>query len=287
MLWFILSLFGALSQSTRDLFSKQFLQNSNEYVVAFSRSFFSSLCLLPLLFFIEMPNLDNIFWLTILFSASLFSVSSILYMRALKISPLSLTIPMLAFTPLFLLITSPLILGEFPSFFGLTGILLIVFGTYVLGIKEASRSYLAPFRALVKEKGPLIMLFVAIIFSIVSSLIKLGIEHSNPLFFPIIFNVFTSGLLFPAMLTKSKKSIKRICVNVKVLFAIGLFSALMSISVQNAMKLAIVPYVISVKRTNIIFSTLYGYFFLKEKCITERLVGALIMVSGVLLISLF
>ena len=287
MLWFILSLFGALSQSTRDLFSKQFLQNSNEYVVAFSRSFFSSLCLLPLLFFIEMPNLDNIFWLTILFSASLFSVSSILYMRALKISPLSLTIPMLAFTPLFLLITSPLILGEFPSFFGLTGILMIVLGTYILGIKEASRSYFAPFRALVKEKGPLIMFFVAIIFSIVSSLIKLGIEHSSPLFFPIMFNVFTSGLLFPPMLTKSKKSIKRICVNVKVLFAIGLFSALMSISVQNAMKLAIVPYVISVKRTNIIFSMLFGYFFFKEKRIMERLIGALVMVLGVLLISLY
>lgn len=287
MLWLILSLFSALSQSTSDFFGKKCLQNLDEYVVASLRSFFSSLCLLPLLFFMEIPNLDNIFWLTTLFTGGLFSVAFILYMRAIKNSPLSLTVPMLAFTPLFLLITSPLILGEFPSFFGLTGILLIVSGTYILSIKDVSESYFAPFKALVKEKGPLAMLVVAIIFSITANLVKIGIQHSNPLFFPIVSNAFTSVFLFPTILTKSKKSAKMIRVNLKVLFTVGLFHALMFISLSKAMELAIVPYVISVKRTTIIFSILYGYLFFKEKRVMERLIGASVMVLGVLLISLF
>ena len=140
---------------------------------------------------------------------------------------------------------------------------------------------------LAKEKGPRTMLFVAFIFSIVLSLIKLGTEYSNPFFFTMMFDTFTCGLLFPVMLTKSKKSLKRIRVNLKVLFTIDLFGALMCIFVQKAMGLAIVPYVISVKRMNIIFSMLFGYSFFKERRIMERLIGALVMVFGVLLTSLF
>lgn len=84
----------------------------------------------------------------------------------------------------------------------------------------------------------------------------------------------------------SEKSIKRIRINLKVLITIGLCHALIDIFVLKAMELTIDPYVISVKRVSIIFSTLYGYFFFKEKRITERLTGALVMVLGVLLISL-
>lgn len=286
MLWLILSLLSALSQSTRDLFSKKGLQNLNEYAVAFSCSFFSSLFLLPLLFFIEIPNVDTAFWLMILFNGSLTLISSILYMRAIKISSLSLTVPMLAFTPSLLLLTSALMLGELPSFSGLIGILMIVSGTYVLSIKDVSKSYFAPFKALVKQKGPLLMLFVAIIYSISANFVKIGIQHSNALFFPIMSHAFTSSLLFPMMLMKSKKSMKGIRVNLKVLSTIGLFNALMAIFVMKALELALVPYVISVKRMSIFFSTLYGLFFFKERRVMERLTGALIMILGVLLISL-
>jgi len=194
---------------------------------------------------------------------------------------------MLAFTPVFLLITSPLMLGELPSFSGLTGVLLIVFGTYFLGIRNVSESYLAPFKALVKEKGSLIMLFVAFIFSIGANFVKIGIQHSNSLFFLIVYNAFISGLLLLVILPKSKKSARGIGINSKVLFTAGLFNALMNLFVMKAMELAIVPYVISVKRTTILFSMLYGRFFFKEKRVLERLTGCLVMLLGVLLISLF
>jgi drug/metabolite transporter (DMT)-like permease len=38
--------------------------------------------------------------------------------------------------------------GEFPTFFGLIGILLIVVGSYVLNINQKHKSYFAPFCAL-------------------------------------------------------------------------------------------------------------------------------------------
>lgn len=208
-------------------------------------------------------------------------------MKAIKISPISLTVPMLAFTPLFLLITSPLILGELPNFLGLTGILLVVSGTYTLSIKDVSKGYFAPFKTLLRNKGSLLMLFVAIIYSITANVAVIGIQHSDPIFFPIMSNAFTSGLLFPVMLMRLGKSLKGIRMNLRDLFLTGLFSALTSIFFGKAIELATVLYVASVKRTSIFFSILYGYFFFKEKRIMERLLGALIMVLGILVMSLF
>ncbi len=152
MLWFILSLLTAISESTKDMFSKRGLQKIDEYVVAWSLRFFALPFLLPLLFFISTAH-DIVFWYAVLVGGALNTITSVLYMKAIKISPLSITVPMLTFTPLFMLITSPIILGEFPSIFGMIGILLIVLGSYMLNISDWHKGILAPFKSLVKEKA--------------------------------------------------------------------------------------------------------------------------------------
>ena len=55
-----------------------------------------------------------------------------LYFRALQISPLSLCIPFLAFTPVFLIPTGFVLLGEAPSPLKLLGVVLIVVGSMVM-----------------------------------------------------------------------------------------------------------------------------------------------------------
>jgi len=285
MIWFILSLLSAISQSGRDLFSKRSLQSLNQYTIAFAHWFFSLPFLSVTLFFVEIPSTDMIFWLVVLVSSGSIAVASILYIKAIETSPLSLTVPMLAFTPLFLLITSPLILGEFPSLLGLAGIFLIVFGAYVLSIKDVRMGHLGPFKALAREKGSRLMLLVAIIYSIHANLAKVGIQHSNPLFFSTVRNVFASCWLLPLILPRWRNTLKEIRISSKALLAIGWFNALMFIFVSLAMELAIVPYVISVKRMTIFFSTLFGYFFFHENRIVERLIGAFTMVLGVTLMS--
>jgi len=255
--------------------------------MAFSGPFFSLFFVVPLLFFVEIPPLDFVFWQIFLINGIIVSLAFILYMRAIKISPLSITIPMLAFSPLFLLVTSPLILGEFPSLFGLMGILLIVLGTYVLSIKDARKGFLEPFKALFKEKGALLMLISAFLFSLGSNFSKIAVQHSSPIVYAVMHAILLSCLLFPVSLIKSDKSLANIKANLTKLFAIGLFHALIVISALIAMEMVIVPYLISVRRTAIIFSTLYGYFFFNEKRIIERLSGAVIMMFGILIISFF
>ena len=76
-----------------------------------------------------------------------------LYFRALQISPLSLCIPFLAFTPVFLIPTGFVLLGEVPSPLKLFGVVLIVVGSLVMHRRLFAEGWLAPVKAVIREKG--------------------------------------------------------------------------------------------------------------------------------------
>lgn len=54
-----------------------------------------------------------------------------------------------------------------------------------------------------------------------------------------------------------------------------------------AVSMTLVAYAIAIKRTSILFTVLWGALLFKEKNFKERLIGAAIMLAGVLLITLF
>lgn len=62
-----------------------------------------------------------IYW-ALLAGGSLNAVCLLLYTRAIRMSELSVTIPMITFTPMFLLLNSPVIVAEYPSKTGVFGL---------------------------------------------------------------------------------------------------------------------------------------------------------------------
>jgi uncharacterized membrane protein len=68
------------------------------------------------------------------------------------------------------------------------------------------------------------------------------------------------------------------------LSSIGVTFALMIIFHMLAMSLVNVAYMISIKRTSLLFSILYGHLLFKEEKITEKVLGAIIMLFGFVLI---
>jgi uncharacterized membrane protein len=286
MIWLVFAFLAALFESMKNFFSKKSLKDIDEYVAAWSLNFFALPFLVPLLFFIKIPSLGIQFFMAFLIAGFTGVTSAILYMKAIKHSDLSITVPIVAFTPLFLLITSPLIVHEFPSAFGLLGVILIVIGSYVLNIKEKRKGYLKPFKALFKEKGPKLMLIVAFLWAIGTNYDKICVQNSSSIFYVIVSILFDSLALSIIMLYKSRKNLQQIRESIKSLIPIGFSWALTMIFQMAAINIAFVSYVISVKRLNVIFSVLIGYFVFKEKGIKERLAGAIIMVLGVILIAL-
>jgi len=55
---------------------------------------------------------------------------------------------------------------------------------------------------------------------------------------------------------------------------------------MNAINLALVAYVIAIKRTSVIMSVIFGWLIFKEKGIKERAAGSIIMLLGVFIILL-
>lgn len=68
---------------------------------------------------------------------------------------------------------------------------------------------------------------------------------------------------------------------------IGMLMAIMMTTHLKAVNLVEVSYMISVKRLSILFGVIYGVTIFKESNIKERLLGASIMVSGIIIISIF
>jgi drug/metabolite transporter (DMT)-like permease len=142
--------------------------------------------------------------------------------------------------------------------------------------------------AIFREPGSRLMLMVSFIYAFTSTIGKLAIIHSNPYIFGITYNVALAILLTlflpaAAIAEPGKKLLRRPLIGLILgaLVATTIFSHMLAISMTN------VAYMISLKRTSLLFGVLYGALWFKEKNIAERLTGAIIMITGVFLIGLF
>jgi drug/metabolite transporter (DMT)-like permease len=284
-MWLILSFFTAFCNSAQDIISKHLSKRVSPYVTAWAASFFS-LPFLAIFFIWERPPLIGPdFWPALLITGTMLSVAIVFFFKAIEASDLSLSIPILSFTPMFLLVTSPLIVGEFPRPWGIVGMVLIVFGCYALFYHPEQENILAPFKRLMKARGSRYMLLVAILYSIGGNIDKIGVRNSSPLMWSISLNAFVSVLLGIMMSVKVKDVEKQVRVNWLLLAAMGFFLAIMMMFQMNALKLAIVPYVIAIKRTSVILTSLWGVWFLKERAGWERALAVALMIMGVFVIS--
>src|SRR6056297_4107074 len=196
----------ALFESLKDLSGKFGLGQLNEFFISWSMSALALPILLPILLYLGIPELNATFWKAIMVGGVLNAVSLVLYMRAIRVSDLSVTIPMITFTPLFLLITSPFMVGEYPSTIGVFGVLLIVGGSYLLNIQSRGQGVLEPFKRLLVDPGPRLMLLVAFIWSFTSNIDKIGVQNSSPIFWSVAMTCFLTVALFPLMLRFSDHS---------------------------------------------------------------------------------
>jgi drug/metabolite transporter (DMT)-like permease len=288
-LWVLLALISALLLATSDALSKKALVAHDEYVIAWLRLLLSLPLLLACLPFVEVPRLDKEFYTAFLTALPLEVAALILYTKALKTSPLSLTLPFLSLTPVFLIIIPFILLGEKISLAGAAGVLCIAAGGYTLNIGKFRESVWAPFIAIRKEKGALYMIIVALIYSFTSVLGKSAIGHSSALFFAITYYIVLFLVFTPVALYKSGREMRRVLSSgaVRAMVLPGILDAVMNITHMTAMGLTKVAYMISVKRLSLLIGVYFGYLFFKETGIRERLLGTALMLTGFVLIVVF
>jgi uncharacterized membrane protein len=130
-------------------------------------------------------------------------VANLLFLEAVRLSPLSLTVPFLALTPVFTAAIAVPMLGEVPSTLQVGGILLVVVGAMRLNLaRGATGTPAALWQAFRSERGSVLMALVALLWSVASPLDKLAMEHANVPLHGLVLNAGVGVGVLAVMLAR-------------------------------------------------------------------------------------
>jgi drug/metabolite transporter (DMT)-like permease len=301
MHWFALSLICAFSLASADAATKAWLQGYSARELALVRFSVTAVLLLPLL--TGLPDLSRLpaalwGWMLLLWPLEISAM--LLYMAAIRDHPLSLTLPYLAFTPVFVLGIAHLLLGEQVSMLGALGVVLVVIGAWMLNVQHARRddwrSWIRPLSAILWDSGSRMMLAVAVIFALTSTLGKLVLQYIPPQQFGA-FYCLTLGLLMPLVFALPRfrggtpqdpgpawRGIARLFRRPRAVLAVAALNAVMIYTHFIALQQVEVAYMIAVKRTSLLFGILYGALLFHEVGLRTRLPAGALMLAGVMTI---
>ncbi len=287
--WLALALVCAFSLASADAATKRWLADYRPSQGVMVRFGYAALFLLPLALWRPLPPVEPAFWGWVAALVPLELVAMWLYVRAISESPLSLTVPYLAFTPVFVVGTGYLILGETVSPLGFTGILLVVAGAWLLNAEHARGGgpwfWVRPFRAILRERGSRHMLLVAVIYAATAAMGKQAMGYASPESFgPFYFSLL--GVVAVAALVATRRAPATLLTRRPgPHLLVGALMALMVVTHFEALARVETAYMIAVKRTSLLFGIVYGYLWFGEQRLGEKLAAGGVMVAGVVLIG--
>lgn len=236
------------------------------------------------------PEIPVDYWWYAAGTIALNVAANFLFLRAVQVSPISLTIPYLAFTPVFSAFTAMMTFGEIPTPMGWAGIIIVCVGAFGLNPGNKERGPLAPLFALWDERGSFYMLLVSVLWSFTPVVDKMGSGLTNETFqtFAIAAGV---ALVFIVLRTVKDRGPSELVGELRagaMLFLLGgslnVTAMVLQLASYNFTEIA---YVETIKRAiGVIASIAAGYFLFQEGDVARRLMGAAVMVVGVAFIML-
>jgi drug/metabolite transporter (DMT)-like permease len=259
------------------------------YTSAFS--FVIAFVSLPLLFFIDDKSISATN-LGIIYISSLISVvASLTAAKCIKQLDISESAPLFALSPLLVTFLSIIFLGESINPLQIIGILISVFGVFVL-------EYHTHHDELAEEKknrtGAYIILLISLIFfsfSVVMDRYVIYNRNINPLYalliiqFFILFNIAVYDALF-------NKSTNTKLINPKLFLRVSFWTNVVCIIAHRVVHVQAVQLIgasvlNAVKQVSVFFTTIIGGNIFQEKHILQKLVGCACIISGILLVIIY
>jgi uncharacterized membrane protein len=208
-----------------------------------------------------------------------------LLFAGIRSSPLSISVPYLSLTPVFILLTGPVIVGEVIGPAGAAAVLSVAAGSWMVQSRTGD-TFTAPLRRIFHERGPRNVLGVALIFSVSAVVDKVALIHSDLLTFLFATAWCRTALLLPVFINAGKKTPISPSAVVKAGVKVGLLFAAEGFAHMSAIALGPVAYVVAVKRTSILFSVLLGFYAFGERKNARLVAGIILMVGGAIVLSL-
>ena len=270
-----------------DFIRKQSLKYFNENEVLTVVILSQTILFSVLLLFSDFTIDSNYYYIYYIPLITLGLLAFYLFLKVLKNSEISLTIPLLSFTPLFSSLYAFFILNETLSHMNYIGILIIVLGSLLLYSKTFSlKDIFASPIALYKNHNAKLMLLVALIWSLTPVLDKKCLQYTD-VYLHGYFQSIGWIIIIPYFFLNKKISLSNLTNrNTKHLIAgIAIIGSVVSLTQLIALTYNMVPILESFKRSiGIILSLVFGYYFFKEKVNFKKTISVIIMVSGLYLL---
>jgi len=284
MLWLFLTLASALSMALQDVFSKKIANSTGTLLIAGLRGAAAVPFLLFCVPFVTIPPLSAEFWVVtgVLVPLDIFAL--VLYMKAIRISPLNVTLPFLSLTPIVMILTGYLFLDETLGPAQIGGIVLIAAGAYLINIHTVKEGILKPILSISKEKGSLLMIAVSLIYGVTGTLGKKAVVLSDPLFFSVSYTTILSVVMIPMLFflgPSGKVSAGRIRRSWGIVVLLGLVGAVNYVTHFLAITMVEAASMVAVKRTSLLFGVVFGRLLFDEPHFKARFVGAVLITAGV------
>ncbi|MBN1376750.1 EamA family transporter [Candidatus Woesearchaeota archaeon] len=288
MLWLIYALLTAVLVSFSTLMEKKVL--FKEHAMEFSAvlALFNMILALPFFLFVDFSKI-TLRPLVYMFLASIMAaVAFLLIIKAMRHMEVSSVSPLVIMGPGLTAVLAFIFLGESLSVFEILGIGLLLFGAYILETKDR-KHLLEPFKIIKESKYIHFILISILLYSITSLISRVVLAHYNltPETYIAIIHIFLA-INFFIMLAFFHDGIKGIKHGMKNAWLPILIVSVFVISYRffqaNAIKLARVGLVESVKKLSVLFTVIIGGEIFHEKNLMKKIIASLIMTAGVLLI---
>lgn len=233
-------------------------------------------------------RMQSQYWLFAAPSIACNAIANLLFVRALQLSDLSLTIPYLSLTPVLAVFSGWLVLGEHPGLVGAAGVVVIAVGALLLNPSADGEPGFNPIRALKEEPGSVAMLGVACLWSVSVAFDKRALDYSSPMTHAAVLAV-TGWLILdafrrrrsPASIVDRARPVFGLLMGTTFVITVALMTQLWAYHYVD------VAYVEAIKRSlGMVGSVLVGWLFFNESSIGRRIAAVGAMAAGVCLILL-
>ncbi len=259
-------------------------QSQDKYIAMGWQVIISGVLSLIMLFFTHMP--PRSMWLFVGLSAILEAIYFMLLSFAYNDHDFSLVYPVARGTaPALVVLWSIIFLREIPSVGGFIGIATIIIGLVIIG----ATGFYQPHEGTPRFKGIAIALLIALVISIYTLVDGFAVKHGPALPYglsmfalmpilttPAIIGRYGWGRFFNAKLRQPA-----------ILALVGLLGVIAYLFALFAYSIAPVNYSEAIREVSVVLGAFAGWQFLGEKLGKIRILGAVVIFTGIILIAVF
>jgi len=288
-MWFWYALIAAIISAISVILNKRALKFVGAPLVSWALSAFSIPLLIYPSFSQGWPKINEIFFIGTVGSSVVFALGKTMSLDSMKKGHLSHIVPLSCFSSLFTYFFGLIFLQEYLKPIHVIGLLLILFGTYILKITEAKEDILKPFKLLFTNPISLVYLLSMVLMGASAILDKLGLINvfpSNPYFVLLVENIIMTMLLTSYMVKIDKKWVTELRSSFSFLLVSGLTYSAMVIFLFYGFQSGPTALASGIKKLEVIFILVLSQIFFQDRPKKEVWVGSLIMIIGAVLIKL-